>query len=454
MIKMNANAGENQPRKRMRVGYWSYSPIASPPDIKLLDFPNINISLDRVGITVTSRELLSSARYLGTDEVTDMHPRNITRSMRNRLDDLMKQGYDVEQKRERFMDSDHSVPGHLVQLDHLSCGPITARVIEWYPFSILIYMNFNRMLRRHCDRHGIHYKIPEGQDNVFEELDVPEGAIPTIAYHIFDQDRLMRDVVDPVIHELLPDFHESYKNASISFNQVEIPHEIKMKTPWEAEETVFTWMIANARLFKEWRIEEKDGIPIFHAKMLDGLRLKLNWMKNNGFDRRTIKPLMEHAQEIYQSLAKLTRPVKLRGYIPRDFIKHIKNFFRSEKDTDLLRAIYKRVGTNFKNKDLQDMTKLSRHQIYHRIDRKFSWLVSRVEKIVKGITKKTLFWHVPAIGKHALDKLIRMLEEVGSIFEMIQNPDIQPTYMSVLSTFTSSGEIQTKLNQFGRDTIP
>ena len=426
------------------------------------------MGVDRVWITVTFPKLLSSAKYPGTNEVTDMHPSHITKSMRNRLDDLMRQGYDVEPKRERFMDSNHSVPGHLVQIEHVSYGPITARVIEWYPFSILLYLNFNRTLKTHFDRYQIPYKIPDGQDNVFEELGVPDGATPTIAYHIFDQDRLRQDVVNPIIHELFPDFYESYGDTRIKFNLVEIPHEIKMNTPWEAEETAFMWMVANARLFKEWKMEEKDSIPIFHAKMLNGLRLKLypkgriirfeltydsKWMKNNGFTRETIKPIMEHAQEIYQSLASLTRPVKLRGNVPKEFIKHLKNFFRSEKDIDLLRAIYKRTGTNFKNEDLQGMTGLTRHQVYHRLKDKFNWLVSRVEKIVDGITKKTLFWKVPGMGKHALDKLLKTIEEVGILFEMIQNPDLQTTYTSVLSNFTSLDGVQTMLNQFHKDAI-
>ena len=94
---MNVNDEAKQPRTKMKVGYQpEYSPINSPHDIKLLDFPNINVGVDRVGITVTFPKLLSSAKYPGTNEVTDMHPSNITKSMRNRLDDLMKQGYDVE----------------------------------------------------------------------------------------------------------------------------------------------------------------------------------------------------------------------------------------------------------------------------------------------------------------------------------------------------------------------
>lgn len=463
-------AEENQIEpKRMRIGnIIGYSPIASPFDIKLLDFPNINVGVDRVGITITSPKLLSSIQYLGTDEVTDIHPFNITQYMKNQLENLREQGYYIIQKRERFMSAESSVPGHLVQIDHPSYGPLSVRVIEWYPFSILIYTNFNRLLRRQCDIYGIGYKMPKGYDNAFEELDIPKGVIPSLSYHFLDLDRVKREVALPIISELLPDLSKHYVNAILSFNQIEIPHEIKMKTAWEAEETAFMWMIANARLFREWRIEEKGGMPIFHAKMLNGLRLKLypkgrlirfeltydsGWMKDNGFTRKELKPIMDHAQEIYQSLAVLTKPVKLRGKIPKGFIDKIKNFFRSEKDTDLLRAIHKMVGTCFKNNDLQYITGLSRHQVYHRLKEKLSWLVYRVERVINGERKKSLFWQVPPIGKHALDRLIQLLEEVGAVFEMIQNPDLQPRYLSILSTFRSSEGIQTTLNQFRRGII-
>lgn len=460
--------------KPMRIGnvpsygHIAYSPIAGPFDIKLLDFPNINVGVDRIGITITSPKLLSSIQHLGTDKTMAIHPFNITQYMKNQLENLREQGYDIVQKRERFMNAESSVPGHLVQVDHPTYGPISVRVIEWYPFSILIYPNFNRLLKRQCDMYNVHYKMPEGHDNAFEELDISEGVIPSISYYFFDLDRLKREVALPIISELLPNLSKHYVNAILSFNQVEIPHEIKMKTPWEAEETAFMWMIANARLFKEWRIEEKGAVPIFHAKMLDGLRLKLypkgriirfeltydsKWMKDNGFTRKELKPIIDHAQEIYNSLAILTKPVRLRGNVPNEFINKIKNLFRSEKDTNLLRAIHKLVGTYFKNKYLQDITGLSRHQVYHRIKEKLSWLVSRVERVINGETKKSLFWQVPAIGKHALDRLIQLLEEVSAVFEMIQNPDLQPRYLSVLSTVKSSEGIQTTLNQFERGSI-
>jgi len=52
VVKMNVNYEAKQPRTKMKVGYWpEYSPINSPHDIKLLDFPNINVGVGRVWIS-------------------------------------------------------------------------------------------------------------------------------------------------------------------------------------------------------------------------------------------------------------------------------------------------------------------------------------------------------------------------------------------------------------------
>lgn len=60
-------------------------------------------------------------------------------------------------------------------------------IINWHPFPIMFYPNFNRILARILEEAKIPFKLPEGSDNAFEEIGIRCSGFFISALQVFSQ---------------------------------------------------------------------------------------------------------------------------------------------------------------------------------------------------------------------------------------------------------------------------
>jgi hypothetical protein len=383
-----------------------------------------NICADRLGITKTcNRWVATIANWKGKASHVKENPKQISYYIDSKMAELKTSGdFIVESTREYLPDQKKTVPGYKViwkNCPKKQYCDITIRIINWHPFPIMFYPNFNRILARMLEEAKIPFKLPEGHDNAFEEIGISRNIFMQMSLGVMNIENLNENFINPALRYMFPEYANSFKYGSnTSINQSEICFDIPTDSKEEVREIIFNWSVRNMRIFHYSSLESENGRPIFHFKTEDGLRFKMygkgklvrleftydrTYMEKIGLSRRSFEEILRNAEKQFETLDKETQPVEVRAMIPtRETTKKLNSVTHSMKDVKMLEALSCKSNEIIKSEAIQAATDLTRSMVYYRLSQKLNWLLEKVDRKWK-------------LKKGALQVIIHFLKLIGEI---------------------------------------
>jgi len=377
--------------------------------LKLNAIGPYNICADRLGITKTCNHWVATiANWNGKPSHVKENPKQISYYIDSKMAELKATGdFIVESTREYMPNQKKTVPGYKViwkNCPNEEYRDTTIRIINWHPFPIMFYPNFNRILARMLEKEKIFFKLPEGHDNAFEEIGISRNIFMQMSLGVMSIENLNEKFINPALRYMFPEYANSFKYGSnTSINQSEICFDIPTASKEEVREIIFNWSARNMRIFHYSSLECENGQPIFHFKTEDGLRFKMygkgklvrleftydrTYMEKIGFSRRSFEEILRDAEKQFETLDKETKPVEVRAMIPtRETTKKLNSVTHSMKDVKMLEALSCRSNELIKSESIQIATNLTRSMVYYRLSQKLNWLLEKVErkwKLKKG----------------------------------------------------------------------
>jgi hypothetical protein len=248
----------------------------------------------------------------------------------------------IESTREYLPEQKKTVPGYKViwkNCPKKEYCDTTIRIINWHPFPIMFYPNFNRILARMLEEAKIPFKLPEGHDNAFEEIGISRNIFMQMSLGIMSIENLNEQFINPSLRNMFPDYANSFNYGSTTINQSEICFDIPTASKEEVRDIIFNWSTRNMKIF-------------------------------------------------HYSLDKETQPVEVRAMIPtRETTKKLNSVTHSMKDVKMLEALSCKSNEIIKSESIQEETDLTRSMVYYRLSQKLHWLLEKVGrkwKLKKG----------------------------------------------------------------------
>lgn len=358
-----------------------------------------NICADRLGITKTCNHWVATiANWKGKPSHVKENPKQISYYIDSKMAELKASGdFIVESTREYLPNQKKTVPGYKVVWKNCpknEYSDTTIRIINWHPFPIMFYPNFNRILARMLENAKIPFKLPEGHDNAFEEIGISRNIFTQMSLGVMSIENLNEQFINPSLRNMFPDYANSFSNSSTTINQSEICFDIPTASKEEVREIIFNWSARNMRIFDYSSLECEKGHPIFHFKTEDGLRFKMygkgklvrleftydrTYMEKVGLSRRSFEEILRDAEKQYETLDKETQPVEVRAMIPtRETTKKLNCVTHSMKDVKMLEALSCKSNEIIKSESIQVATDLTRSMVYYRLSQKLNWLLEKV----------------------------------------------------------------------------
>ena len=375
--------------------------------LKLSAISPYNICADRLGITKTCNHWVATiANWKEKSSHVKENPKQISYYIDSKMAELKASGdFIVESTREYLPDQKKTVPGYkVIWCPKKEYRDTTIRIINWHPFPIMFYPNFNRILARMLEEAKIPFKLPEGHDNAFEEISISRNIFLQMSLGVMNVENLNEKFINPALRYMFPEYSNSFKYGSnTSINQSEICFDIPTASTEEVGEIIFNWSARNMRIFDYSSLECEKGHPIFHFKTEDGLRFKMygkgklvkleftydrTYMEKIGLSRRSFEEILRDAEKQFETLDKETQPVDVRAMIPtRETTKKLNSITHSKKDVKMLEALSCKSNEIIKSESIQVATNLTRSMVYYRISQKLNWLLEKVGrkwKLKKG----------------------------------------------------------------------
>lgn len=367
-----------------------------------------NICADRLGITKTCNHWVATiANWKGKPSHVKENPKQISYYIDSKMTELKASGdFIVESTREYLPDQKKTVPGYKViwkNCPKKEYRDTTIRIINWHPFPIMFYPNFNRILARMLEEAKISFKLPEGHDNVFEEIGISRNILVQMSLAVMSLENLNEKFINPSIRNMFPDYANSFNYSNTTINQSEICFDIPTASREEVRDIIFTWSTRNMRIFHYSSLEWEKGFPIFHFKTEDGLRFKMYgkgklvrleftydrvYMEKTGISRRSFEEILRDAEKQFETLDKDTQPIEIRAMTPtRETTRKLNLVTHSVKDIAVLEALSHKSNEIIKSESIQEETDLTRSMVYYRMSQKLNWLLEKVGrkwKLKKG----------------------------------------------------------------------
>lgn len=358
-----------------------------------------NICADRLGITKTCNHWVATiANWKGKPSHVKENPKQISYYIDSKMAELKASGdFIVESTREYLPDKKKTVPGYKViwkNCPKKEYCDTTIRIINWHPFPVMFYPNFNRILARMLEEAKISFKLPEGHDNAFEEIGISRNIFMQMSLAVMSLENLNEKFINPSIRNMFPDYANSFNYSNTTINQSEICFDIPTASREEVRDIIFTWSTRNMRIFHYSSLEWEKGSPIFHFKTEDGLRFKMYgkgklvrleftydrvYMEKTGISRRSFEEILRDAEKQFETLDKETQPIEIKTMIPtRETAKKLNAVTHSMKDMAVLEALSHRSNEIIKSESIQEETDLTRSMVYYRLAQKLNWLLERV----------------------------------------------------------------------------
>jgi hypothetical protein len=342
-----------------------------------------NICADRLGITKTCNHWVATiANWNGKPSHVKENPKQISYYIDSKMAELKASGdFIVESTREYLPNQKKTVPGYKVVWKNSpkkEYSDTTIRIINWHPFPIMFYPNFNRILARMLEEAKIPFKLPEGHDNAFEEIGISRNIFMQMSLGVMSIENLNETFINPALRNMFPDYAKSFNYSSTTINQSEICFDIPAVSKEEVREIIFNWSARNMRIFDYSSLECEKGHPIFHFKTEDGLRFKMygkgklvrleftydrKYMETIGLSRRSFEEILRDAEKQFETLDKETQPVEVRAMIPtRETTKKLNSVTHSMKDVKMLEALSCKSNEIVKSESIQVATNVSVHR--------------------------------------------------------------------------------------------
>lgn len=418
----------------------------------LNELSNINISVDRVGFTISSASLISSINSImpeptGTNSC-GMSPKEISSLIASQISSLDKNLYEVTEKKEYLRSQKKSVRGFHIRVKDKylvgKWGEITIRVIAWHPFPILVYINFNRLLKSLFEKEGLKYQLPDGHDNAFEETPINRGYFKALALEYLDAWKIDEELIKPLINRILPELAVYFKWSCSYTNQIEFPIDVEVGD--DANEILFRWATENMKHLNGSKLRFEDGKYFFnmtHDKLqfkaytkgkLIRFELTFNtsYMKKEGISRRTLEDQFAKAEELFKRLNSLTKPIKVEKInITRENRQKIHSAIRTEKDIKVLKALIALAWQSFRNIDIRKINNLTRNEVYYRLKYKLSWLLD----------KTGLKWLLKEGALHLVKQILDALQQLEFLMEKLVEPNQQEAYLDMFGVKPMMAEV-------------
>lgn len=390
---------------------------------------DINISVDRVGFTVSSASLISSINSIkcGATGINrcGMTPKEITSLISSQISQLDRENYEVIEKKEYLRSQKKAVKGYHIKVkDNLvnEWGEITMRIIAWHPFPILVYINFNRLLKSLFERNGWKYKLPAEHDNAFEETPVNRSYFKALALEHLDVSKINKELITPLLNRILPKLADYFKWEYPHTNQIEFP--IDIEVGGDANEILFKWVTENMKYLNGSKLRYEDGKYFFNMTY-DKLQFKAyakgklirfeltfntSYMKKEGISRRDLEEQFAKAENLFRRLNSLTSPVKIEKVrMTRENRQKLQSLLRTEKDIKVVEALKCLAWQPFRNIDVRAMNNLTRNEVYYRLKSKLFWLLN----------KTGLKWSLKEGAVHLIRQLLDVLQQLEFLMEKI-----------------------------------
>jgi hypothetical protein len=387
-----------------------------------------NICADRLGITRTCNHWVATiANWKAKTSHVKENPKQISYYIDSKMAEIKASGdFVVESTRGYLSDQKKAVPGYKViwkNCPKKEYCDTTIRIINWHPFPIMFYPNFNRILARMLEGANIPFKLPEGHDNAFEEIGISRNIFMQMSLAVMSLENLNEKFINPALRYMFPEYANSFNYGSnTTINQSEICFDIPTNSKEEVKEIIFNWSTKNMRIFHYSSLEWEKGTPIFHFKTEDGLRFKMygkgklvrleftydrTYMESRGLSRRSFEEILRDAERQFETLDKETQQIEIKTMIPtRETTKKLNAVTHSLKDIAVLEALSHKSNEIIKSESIQGETDLTRSIVYYRLSQKLSWLLERVGRKWK-------------LKKGALQVIVHFLRMIGEVEYML-----------------------------------
>ncbi len=181
-----------------------------------------NICADRLGITKTCNHWVATiANWKGKPSHVKENPKQISYYIDSKMAELKASGdFIVESTREYLPNQKKTVPGYKVVWKNCpkkEYSDTTIRIINWHPFPIMFYPNFNRILARMLENAKIPFKLPEGHDNAFEEIGISRNIFMQMSLGIMSIENLNEQFINPSLRNMFPDYANSFNYTTCSY---------------------------------------------------------------------------------------------------------------------------------------------------------------------------------------------------------------------------------------------
>jgi hypothetical protein len=414
-----------------------------------------NICADRLGITKTCNHWVATiANWNGKPSHVKENPKQISYYIDSKMAELKASGdFIVESTREYLPDQKKAVPGYKViwkNCPKKEYCDTSIRIINWHPFPIMFYPNFNRILARKLEEAKIPFKLPEGHDNAFEEIGISRNIFMQMSLAVMSLENLNENFINPSLRNMFPEYSNSFNYGNTTINQSEICFDIPAKSKEEVRDIIFNWSTKNMRIFHYSSLEWEKGTPIFHFKTEDGLRFKMygkgklvrleftydrTYMESKGLSRRSFEEILRDAEKQFETLDKDTQPIEIKTMIPtRETTKKLNSVTHSMKDIKVLEALSHRCNEIIKSESIQEETDLTRSMVYYRLSQKLNWLLERVGRK----------WKLKMGALQVISHFLKMIGEVEYLLGEMEKTLIRTFGVRGITTM---GKETTKLTQ-------